>query len=95
VINAERHFNLASLAYQAANHGQGMAMGRSVLVNGLLKMGSLVPGGNFPPVPGAQYRVLSPAEGAADSGCSRFAAWLVAGLARTQEDTLGMLAVHA
>jgi hypothetical protein len=66
-----------------------------VLVNSLLKMGSLVPGGNFSPLPGAQYRVLSPSEGAADSRCSRFAAWLVAGLARTQEETLAMLAVNA
>lgn len=92
-INTDRHFNLASLAYQAAIHGQGMAMGRSVIVNGLLKMGSLVLGGNIPPVPSAHYRVLSRAEEAADSRCARFAAWLAGGLARTQKETLTLLAI--
>lgn len=92
-INSDRHFNLASLAYQAAIHGQGMAMGRSVIVNSLLKMGSLVPGGNVPPVPSAHYRVLSRTEEAADSPCARFAAWLAGGLARTQKETLTLLAI--
>jgi LysR family glycine cleavage system transcriptional activator len=91
-INTDRHFNLASLAYQAAIHGQGMAIGRSVLVNSLLETGSLVPGGYVPPVPSAYYRVLSPTKEAADSRCSRFAAWLIEGLARTQKETLTMLA---
>lgn len=91
-IDTDRHFNLASLAYRAAIHGQGMAMGRSVIVNSLLKTGSLVPGGNVPPVPGAHYRVLSRTEEACDSRCARFAAWLAGGLARTQEETLTFLA---
>jgi len=92
-FNADRHFNLASLAYQAAIHGQGMAMGRSVIVNSMLETGRLVPAGNVPPVPSAHYRVLSATEGAADSRCSRFAAWLAGGLARTQKETLSMLAL--
>jgi len=90
-IGAERHFNLASLAYRTAIHGQGMAMGRSVLVNSLLKMGSLVPGGKVAPVPSAHYRVLSRTEEAADSLCARFAVWLAGGLARTQQETLTLL----
>lgn len=91
-IDGERHFNLASLAYRTAIHGQGMAMGRSVLVNSLLKTGSLVPGSNGPPVPSAHYRVLARTDGAANSLCARFAEWLAGGLARTQRETLSMVA---
>lgn len=91
-IDNDRHFNLASLAYQAAIHGQGMALGRSVIVNSLLKTGSLVAGGKVAPVASAHYRVLSRTGGPADSLCSRFAAWLAAGLARTQKETLTLLA---
>lgn len=90
-INGDQHFNQAYLAYQAAMYGQGVAIGRSVSVNGLLKSGKLVPMVDLPLVASAHYRIFARTEQSPDSACARFAAWLARGLARTQKETITLV----
>jgi len=90
-LSGDQHFNQAYLAYQAAMYGQGVAMGRAVSVNGLLKSGKLVPLVDRSPVSSAHYRIFARTEQAPDSACARFAAWLAGGLARTQKETLTLV----
>lgn len=93
LINADRQFNLAYLAHQAAMYGQGIAIGRSVSVNGLLRAGKLVLAVDAPPVPSAHYRVLARTNHTADSPCGRFARWVERALVRTQKETITLLGV--
>lgn len=95
LIKGERHFNQASLAYQAALYGQGVAMGRAVSVNGLLKSGKLVHALEIPPVPSAHYRLLARTPAPAGSPVARFSAWMGRALARTQKETLTLLGIHS
>ncbi len=88
----DRHFNLANLAYHAALNGQGIAMGRSVLVNRLIARGELVPASPLAPVKGATYRVVAHRPGNARSPIRRFSNWLIGEMRTTQENTLALLA---
>lgn len=88
----ERHFNLAHLAYHAALCGQGVAIGRAVLVNRLIEHGELIAATSLPPVRGASYRIMSNRPGHARSPARRFAEWLVAEMDSSQKRTLEMVA---
>lgn len=87
-VVSERHYNLAHLAYHAALCGQGVAMGRVVLVNRLLNRGELIPATSLMPVRGASYRILTHRPGAAASPVRRFAAWLRTEMEKSQQQTL-------
>ncbi|QKR99910.1 LysR family transcriptional regulator [Sphingomonas sp. CL5.1] len=89
----DRHFNLAHLAYQAARSGQGVAMGRTVLVHRLMRGEELVAASKRPPVAGATYRVLASRPGGTRSPIRRFAKWLIDEMKVSQEQTLAMLQV--
>lgn len=91
-VVGERHFNLAHLAYHAALSDQGVAMGRSVLINRLMSRGELVAASDLPPVLAATYRVFAVRPGNARSPVRRFANWVIEALERTQRDTLAMMA---
>jgi LysR family glycine cleavage system transcriptional activator len=86
-----RHFNLAHLAYHAAMVDQGVAVGRSVIVNRLLGKGELVAALDGPPVPGFSYRVSTNRPGDARSPVRQFAGWWAEAMARTQAQTLALL----
>lgn len=86
-----RHFNLAHLAYHAALCGQGIAMGRAVVVNRLLAKSDLVMATDEAPVPGPVYRLLSHRPGNRQSPARRFAAWWEKTIRATQEDTVGLV----
>jgi len=88
---AARHFNLAHLAYHAAMCEQGVALGRSVIVNRLLLKGELVAAADHPPVPGPIYRVLTNRPGDARSPVRLFASWWAGAMAQTQAQTLSLL----
>jgi len=88
---AERHFNLAHLAYHAALCNQGVAIGRAVVVNRLMQKGELVAATPIPPVPGATFRILTHRPGGPQSPAQRFAAWWSRTMRRTQLDTLDLL----
>lgn len=91
IVKSERQFNMAHLAYQAASYGQGIAIGRSLSVHGMLKSGRLVSALDLPPVPSASYRLLARSEPASDTPIARFAAWMAAALERTQQETLHLI----
>lgn len=93
VVEGERHFNLAYLTYQAAVYGQGLAMGRSISVNRLLRGGDLVAATDVAPLPSAFYRVFAVPARAADSPAGRFAAWIRQAMLRTQQETLELLGI--
>ena len=88
---SSRHFYLAHLAYHAALSHQGVALGRTVIVNRLLNKGELVPAIDVKPVPGAVYRLLTSRSGDASSATRRFATWCVEAMAERQEKTLSLL----
>jgi len=90
-IKAERHFNLAFLAYKAAMYGQGIALGRAISVHAALKAGSLVPALDRPPVPSAHYRIASRTKVEPGSAAHRFATWMAHSLTRTQRETFVLL----
>ncbi|PEQ11941.1 hypothetical protein B2G71_14250 [Novosphingobium sp. PC22D] len=90
---AERQFNLAHLAYHAARCGQGVAIGRTVIVAGLMESGELVPASDLPPVAGAQYRIMANRPGNAQSPVRKFASWLVDKMEQSQ--TRAMACVSA
>jgi LysR family glycine cleavage system transcriptional activator len=87
-----RHFNLAVLANHAAMCGQGVAIGRAVLVARLLANGELVRAVDGDPVAGSVYRVLTNRPGDARSAVRQFARWWSEAMARTQANTLSLLA---
>lgn len=87
----ERHFNLAHLAYHAALCGQGVAVGRAVLINRLLHRGELIPATDLPPVRGASYRIMANRPGPARSPVRRFASWLITEMKLSQQETLAMI----
>jgi DNA-binding transcriptional LysR family regulator len=91
---SSRHFNLAHLAYHAAMLDQGVAVGRSIIVNRLLSRGELVPATDFPPVPGSFYRVLASRPGDARSAVRQFARWWREAMAETQAKTLALLGIE-
>lgn len=86
-----RRFNLAHLAYHAALRDQGVAVGRSVIVNRLLNRGELVAALDTPPVPGPTYRILTNRPGNARSPVQQFANWWARAMAETQAETLARL----
>ena len=88
---AARHFNLSHLAYHAAMTGQGVAIGRSIMVNRLMTRGDLIAAVDAPPAPGSYYRILTHRPGDARSPVRRFAEWCGAALLRTQNETLALL----
>lgn len=90
-VTAERHFNLAYLAYQAAIYGDGLAMARSIGIQRLLGSGLLVPALDRPPVPSAHYRLMSLLPAREGSSAARFSAWLLATMRRTQQRVLEAL----
>ncbi|TAJ73894.1 MAG: LysR family transcriptional regulator [Phenylobacterium sp.] len=90
-----RHFNLAHLAYHAAMGDQGVAVGRSVIVNRLLMKGELVAAVDRAPVPGPSYRVLTSHPGDARSPVRQFANWWGKAMAETQAQTLSLLTAEA
>lgn len=91
-IKAERHFNLAYLAYQAAAYGQGVAMGRAISVNRNLVRGDLVPAFDMSPVPSAHHRILSLSPVSAEAPAARFAMWIEQAMLETQRCSLRTLA---
>lgn len=90
-----RHFNLAHLAYHAAMGDQGVAVGRSVIVNRLLMKGELVAAFDHPPVTGPTYRVVTSRPGDARSPVRQFASWWSKAMAETQAQTLSLLSPDA
>lgn len=93
-VTAERHFNLAYLAYQAAIYGDGLAMARSIGIQRLIGSGLLVPALDRPPVPSAHYRLMSLLPAREGSSAARFSEWLLATMRRTQQRVLEALAQH-
>lgn len=89
--SGSRHFNLAHLAYHAAMCDQGVAMGRSVIVNRLLAKSELVAAIDHPPAPGSLYRVLTHRPGDAKSPVRQFAKWWLAAMTETQSQTLALI----
>lgn len=87
-----RRFNLAHLAYHAAMRDQGIAVGRSIIVNRLLNRGELIAALDLPPVPGPTYRILTNRPGNARSPVQQFANWWAEAMAKTQAQTLTWLA---
>lgn len=94
-VTGEQRFNLAYMAYQAAMYGHGLALGRAVSVNRLLRQGDLVPAPGTRPQPSAHYRVFAVSPVETDSPAGRFAAWLRGALLRTREETMILLGVSA
>jgi DNA-binding transcriptional LysR family regulator len=90
-----RHFNLAHLAYHAAMFDQGVAIGRSIIVNRLLSKGDLVSAVDLPPVKGSSYRVSTNRPGDARSPVRQFAKWWREAMVATQAQTLSLLAAPA
>ncbi len=90
-IIADRHFNLSHLAYHAALCGQGVAIGRAVLVNRLIGRGELIAASDLAPTPGASYRVMTARPGDSRSAVRKFAHWIIQAMERTQQETLAML----
>lgn len=88
---SHRHFNLAHLAYHAALCGQGIAVGRAVVVNRLLAKGELVVAFDRPPVLGPVYRLLAHRPGSHTSPVRRFASWWAKMIEATQKSTLTLL----
>lgn len=86
-----RRFNVSHLAYHAAMTGQGVAIGRSILVNRLLAKGDLVAAIDPPPAPGSYYRILTHRPGDARSPARQFAKWCAEAMAETQEHTLSLI----
>jgi hypothetical protein len=70
----DHRFNLASLAYDAATCGHGVAMGRLALVSRRLDKGHLVAADNRI-ASGAAYRILAPAMPSRLSAAMGFARW--------------------
>jgi LysR family glycine cleavage system transcriptional activator len=93
-VVGERRFNLAHLAYHAALVGQGVAMGRAVLINRLLARGELVAATDLPPIRSAHYRVLATRPGGSRSPVRSFAGWVMRAMQRTQDETLEMLELN-
>jgi len=90
----DRHFNLALLAYHAAMCDQGIAVGRSVIVNRLLSKGELITAAESPPVPGLSYWIMTNRPGNAGSPVQRFAKWWEEAMTETQSHTLSLLAAE-
>jgi len=88
---ANRLFNLAHLAYQAAITHQGVAIGRSISVNRLLSMGALVVAVDAGPGTAGTYRLLTNRPSEADSPVRMFAAWWRESMLQTQAQTLAIL----
>lgn len=79
----DQRFNLASLAYDAAASGQGVAMGRLVLVSRRLRQGQLV-AADARIAPGAAYRILARTAPGRRSAAMQFARWMADHLAEAQ-----------
>ncbi|MEJ0028835.1 MAG: LysR family transcriptional regulator [Rhizomicrobium sp.] len=90
--SAERHFNMAHLAYHAAMCGQGIAVGRAIIVHRLLNKGDLMLAGEMEPVPSAHYRVVTHRPGDSRSAVRIFTAWLGKTLAATQAQAAALMA---
>lgn len=88
---ANRLFNLAHLAYQAAITHQGVAIGRSISVNRLLSMGALVVAVDAGPGTAGTYRLLTNRPSGADATARKFAAWWRESMLQTQAQTLAIL----
>jgi DNA-binding transcriptional LysR family regulator len=87
-----RLFNLAHLAYQAAMTHQGVAIGRSVIVNRLLSLGALVVAVDASPAPAGIYRLSTNRPGGDGSPVRKFAQWWRESMMQTQAQTLSLLA---
>lgn len=94
-IEADRYFNLATLAYHAALEGQGVAIGRSVVINRLIARGELIAATPLPPAPASFYRILTLRPGDARSATRKFAAWVRGAMENTQKETLAMISSEA
>ena len=88
---ASRRFNNAHLAYHAAACDQGVAMGRAVTVNRLLRKGELVAATDLVPVLGSTYRIMTNRPGDARSPVRQFAKWLSQAMTETQAETLALV----
>jgi len=91
-VVTNRLFNLAHLAYQAAMTHQGVAIGRSIIVNRLLTMGALVVAVDAGPGTAGTYRLLTNKPSDADSPIRKFANWWRESMLQTQAHTLAILA---
>ena len=92
-VIAERRFNLASLAYQTAIYGEGIALGRIVSVQRLLESGELVAAVDADLVSSASHRVLAREPAGTDARADRFVQWLTESLQQTQQDSARRLGV--
>ena len=90
---ANRLFNLAHLAYQAAMAHQGVAIGRSIIVHRLLHMGALVVAVDAGPGPAGAYRLLTNRTSETNSPVRKFASWWRESMLHTQAQTLAALAL--
>ncbi|MBP2158732.1 MULTISPECIES: LysR family transcriptional regulator [Asticcacaulis] len=94
-IVGDRHFNLSHLAYHAALSDQGVAIGRTVLVNRLINRGELIAATSLKPAPGGKYRIVANRPGDARSAVRKFANWVVQAMKDTQKETLSKMASAA
>lgn len=94
-VTGEQRFNLAYMAYQAAMYGQGLALGRAVSVNRLLRQGDLVAAPGARLQPSAHYRVFAVSPVQPEAPVARFAAWLEEALLRTRGETMALLGASA
>jgi DNA-binding transcriptional LysR family regulator len=90
-VEADRYFNLATLAYHAALEGQGVAIGRTVTVNRLISRGELIAATPLPPAPGSFYRILTLRPGDERSAIRKFGNWVRGAMEQTQKETLAMI----
>jgi LysR family transcriptional regulator, glycine cleavage system transcriptional activator len=87
----ERRFNLASLAYDCAAMGQGLAVGRAVLIADRVRSGRLV-AARQEQAPGASYRFFAGRPALPRSPAALFAGWASARMASARVATLTALA---
>lgn len=92
-IVGDRHFNLSHLAYHAALSDQGVAIGRTVLINRLVNRGELIAATSLKPTPGAKYRIVANRPGDSRSAVRKFANWVVQAMKSTQKETLSLIAI--
>jgi DNA-binding transcriptional LysR family regulator len=86
-VARDQMFNLASLAYEAASAGHGVAMGRLCLVRNKLKARTLICAGQ-PVVSTASYRIFSPAKPRERNATTLFVNWAMHRLSTTRDSSL-------
>ncbi len=86
----ERRFNLASLVYDCAAMGQGLAVGRAVLIADRVRSGRLVAARDGQ-APGASYRFFGSRPATPRSPAAQFAGWATTRMEDARAGTLSAL----